>query len=130
MEVNFLAVVLAAVATFFMGFLWYTVFFGKIWQKEIGMKDGGKADPPNMGKLLVGSFIIELVMAYLLAMFIGPDADMFFGLFAGLATGLGFVSLAFAISYMYEGKSMKLWLINAGYNTVIFSLMGAIIGAL
>lgn len=135
MEINYLAVLLAALSAFFLGFFWYTIFFAKQWQKLIGMSEKGKGSAsakqtPNLGFLLVGSFILELIMAFNLAMFLGPDADWQFGLFAGLATGLSFVSLAFGVNYMYEGKSFKLWLINAGYNTVLFAVMGVIIGAM
>jgi len=92
--------------------------------------ENGLSSTPNLGKLLIGSFILEVVMAFNLAAFIGPQADWLFGLFAGIAAGLGWVSLAFGVNYMFEGKSFKLWLINAGYNTVVFAIMGLIIGAL
>lgn len=135
MEINYLAVGLAALAAFFLGFLWYTVIFAKPWQKLIGMNTkakgaAGTVETPNLGRLLVGSLILEILMAFNLAFFIGLEADWLFGLFAGLATGLGFVGLALGVNYMFEGKSLKLWLINAGYNTVVFAVMGTIIGAL
>ncbi len=131
MPINFLAVALAALSAFFLGFIWYTVLFAKAWQKLIGMTKSVSANQtPNLGKLLIGSFILEVIMAFNLAAFIGTDADWLFGLFAGLATGLGFVSLAFGVNYLFEGKSFKLWLINAGYNTVVFAVMGLIIGAM
>lgn len=131
MEINYLAVALAALSAFFLGFLWYTVIFAKAWQAEIGMKNAnGKVQTPNLGKLLIGSLILEIFMAFNLAAFIGTDADWVFGLSAGLAAGLGWVGLAFGVNYMFEGKSFKLWLINAGYNTVVFAVMGSIIGAL
>ena len=131
MEINFLAVALAALAAFFLGFFWYTIIFAKPWQKEIGMKNkDGKVETPNLGRLLIGSLILEIIMAFNLAAFIGTQADWVFGLGAGLAAGLGWVALAFGVNYMFEGKSFKLWLINAGYNTVVFAVMGLIIGAL
>jgi len=131
MIINYLAVFLAALAAFFLGFLWYTVIFAKPWQKLIGMKEQDKnAQPPSLGKLLIGSFILEILMALNLAMFIGKDADWLFGLGAGAAAGLGWVGLAFGVNYMFEGKPFKLWLINAGYNTVVFAVMGLIIGAM
>ena len=37
--VNWLAVVLGAVAFFAVGALWYTVLFGKIWQRESGLSE-------------------------------------------------------------------------------------------
>ena len=131
MEINFLAVFLAALSAFFLGFLWYTVIFAKQWQKLIGIKgDSKNSQTPNLGKLLMGSFALELIMAFNLAAFIGKSADWKFGLMAGLAAGLGWVSLAFGVNYMFEGKPFKLWIINAGYNTAVFAIMGAIIGAL
>lgn len=131
MEINYLVVVVAALAAFFIGFLWYTVIFRKPWQKEIGISDKGKdVTTPNLAKFLIGSLILEIIMAFNLAAFIGVNADWMFGLTAGLAAGLGWVALAFGVNYMFEGKSFKLWLINAGYNTVIFAVMGLIIGAM
>ncbi len=131
MEINYLAVAVAALAAFFLGYLWYSVIFVKMWQAEIGMKTQDKSvNPPNLGRLLIGSFILEIIMAFNLAAFIGADADWLFGLMAGLAAGFGWVGLALGVNYMFEGKSFKLWLINAGYNTVVFAVMGLIIGAM
>lgn len=131
MEINYLAVGLAALSAFFLGFLWYTIIFAKPWQQELGMKSQSNgAETPNLGRLLVGSLILEVIMAFNLAAFIGTEADWAFGLAAGLAAGFGWVALAFGVNYMFEGKSFKLWLINAGYNTVAFAIMGLIIGVL
>ena len=130
MDINYLAVALAALSAFFLGFLWYTIIFAKPWQALIGMKEGMKGAPPTLAKLLIGSLILEIIMAFNLAMFIGPDADWLFGLGAGFAAGFGWVALAFGNDYMFEGRPFKLWLINAGYYTVIFSVMGLILGAM
>ncbi len=132
MEINFLAVGLAALAAFFLGYLWYTVIFEKPWMAELGMKmnKATPVAPPNMAKLLIGSFLLELIMAFNLAAFIGTNADWKFGLGAGLAAGLGWVGMAFGVNYLFEGKSLRHWMINAGYNTVVFAVMGLIIGAM
>jgi hypothetical protein len=62
-------------------------------------------------------------------MFIGPEANLLDGLFAGFMAGFTFVAAAFGISYLFEFRPIKLWLINAGYQVVVFSVMGAILGA-
>jgi hypothetical protein len=134
MDISYLAVGLAALAAFFLGFLWYTVIFAKPWQELIGMgsKGSGKgstAQTPNLGRLLVGSLILEIIMAFNLAAFIGRGAGAMAGLTYGLLAGFGWVALAFGVNYMFEGKPFKLWLINAGYNVVVFAVMGAIIGS-
>lgn len=131
MDINYIAVILAALSAFFLGYLWYSVIFVKPWQKELGMKDSGNnAMPSNLGKLLLGSLILEIFMAFNLGAFIGTGAGWQFGLAAGLAAGFGWVALALGVNYMFEGKSFKLWLINAGYNIVVFAVMGLIIGAM
>jgi hypothetical protein len=73
---------------------------------------------------------MEIIMAFVISVLIGKDADWLTGLEKGAAIGFGLVALAFGVNYLFEGKSIKLWLINAGYNVVIFSLMGLIIGAM
>jgi hypothetical protein len=135
MEINFLAVGLAALAAFFLGFLWYTVIFAKPWQALIGMGAQGKGkaganQPPNLGRLLIGSLILEIIMAFNLAAFLGTGSNAMLGMIYGAAAGLGWVAMAFGVNYMFEGKPFKLWLINAGYNVVVFAVMGFIIGAL
>jgi hypothetical protein len=135
LDINYVAVGVAALAAFFLGYLWYTVIFARPWQALIGAQSkgddtDGAFQTPNLGRLLAGSFVLELIMAFNLAAFIGRDASWLFGLAAGVATGLGFVSLAFGVNYMFEGRPFKLWLINAGYNTVVFAVMGLIVGAM
>ncbi|MBL8015548.1 MAG: DUF1761 domain-containing protein [Candidatus Doudnabacteria bacterium] len=131
MEINFVAVFVAALAAFFLGFFWYTIIFAKPWQKEIGMgvKPEG-AQPPSMGMMLGGSFVLEVLMALVLAYVLGKDADAMKGLITGGLIGLAMVGFAFGVNYLFEGKSLKHWLINAGYNTVVFAVMGLIIGAM
>ncbi len=82
----------------------------------------------GMAMRALGSYLLTLVMALNLAAFIGPDQSASFGLFAGLAAGLGWVAMAFGSNYLFEHRPLKLYLINAGYNTILLSLMGWIIG--
>jgi hypothetical protein len=62
-------------------------------------------------------------------MFIGPSRTWQFGLIAGLLTGLTFISVAFGVTYLFESRPFSLFAINAGYQTVLFAAMGAILGA-
>jgi hypothetical protein len=129
MEVNLVAVFLAALSAFFLGFIWYTVVFAAPWKKEIGMGENSDAQAPNLGKLLAGSFALELVMAFVMARFFIGTADAIGGLKAGFLMGLTIVGFAFGVNYLFEGKTIKHWLINAAYYTVVFSVMGMILGA-
>lgn len=124
-DINWLAVLLAGGSAFLVGGLWYGLIFAKSWQRLVGLKDEEIAK--GTAKVFGGSFILSLIMAVNLAFFIG-DSDASFGLFAGLAAGLGWVATALGVNYLFERRSIKLYAINAGYNILTFALMGLIIG--
>jgi hypothetical protein len=123
--VNPLAVVLAALASFLVGGLWYSVLWAKPWQRAAGVADEQLRS--GAARVFIGSFLLALVMAAGLAAFIGAEG-LVFGTLAGLAAGLLWVAAAFGINYLFERRSIALWAINAGYNVITFTAMGAIIG--
>lgn len=125
--INYLAVIIAATSGFIIGGLWYSVLFAKNWQKLSGVTNEQLKNGTT--KIFVGSFVLSAVMALNLAAFIG-DGGFAFGAFAGLAVGLGWVATAFGVNYLFERKPLQLFLINASYNVVTFTLMGMIIGAM
>ena len=125
---NPVAAIVAAVVGFMVGGLWYSpLLFSKAWQVEAGMSCG-KAPGGGTARIFGLAFLATLVAAFNLAAFIGRGKGLEFGLFAGLAAGLGWVTMALGIIYLFESRSLKLWLINSGYMTVAFTVMGAVIG--
>ena len=88
-----------------------------------------------MGKIFGLAFIFELIMAFNLAMFLtgSPEAaeqiSAGMGAFYGFLTGFGWIFFAMAVNSLYEQRSWKYMLINGGYWTVAFTVMGLIIGA-
>jgi hypothetical protein len=127
-HLNWIAVLIAALAGFAVGGIWYGPLFGKAWMRESGVtKDNARA--VNMPILYGTVLLLNVITASSLAMFIGPTGTWRFGLFAGFMTGATFIATALGVIYLFESRSLRLWLINAGYQTVIFSLMGVILGA-
>lgn len=128
-NINHLAVLAAALSTFVLGGLWYSPFlFGKAWQQENNLTDD-KIKQSNKGKIFGLAFIFSLIMAYNLAFFLGdPSIDIAMGLLYGFLTGFGWVLMAIAIVSLFEQKSWKYIMINGGYMTVAFSVMGLILG--
>jgi hypothetical protein len=126
-EVNYLAVALAALSAFLLGGLWYSVLFGKQWAALTGQSEK-KLKSGNPAIVFGGAFLLNLVAAYVLAMFIGP-MELKFAALAGLAVGLCWVAVSLGINYLFERRPLGLWLINGGYFTLQFAAMGAIIGA-
>lgn len=127
-SINWLAVIVAAVSTFILGALWYGPIAGSAWRRVSGMTEE-KAASANMGTIFTMAFVLQLLAAVALAMFIGPDASLSFGLFAGFMTGAFFVGTALGVVYLFEQRPVALWAIDGGYQVLAFTLMGAILGA-
>jgi len=125
---SIVAVIVAALSAFFVGGIWYGPLFSKAWMEENAFTEADLAKR-NMGLVFGLSLLFSLVSAFLLAMFIGTN-DLGFSMLAGLSVGLGWVACSLGVTYLFEGKSLKLFLINAGYHVVSFLLMGLIIGIL
>jgi hypothetical protein len=128
-SVNWLAVIAAAVSMFLLGGVWYSpVLFARAWMQDCGFSEQELEKSFNPARIFGGSFVLALVASTNLAFFLGPKADLSFGIFAGAATGIGWVAAAFGITYLFERRPLRLFLINAGYHAVAFTIMGAIIG--
>lgn len=126
-HINYLAVIVVTILAFVLGGLWYGPLFGKAWMKESGVKEGDGKD--KMVRTFGLSILLNIIIALNLSAFLGAKADLQFGLFAGLAAGIGWVSASIGIMYLFSQKSLRLFLIDAGYQTVIYAIMGAILGA-
>ena len=127
-HLNWMAVIAAALSTFLIGGLWYSpLLFQKGWLETNKIS---REDLESQNRLLVFglSFLLSLIMAMNLALFIG-QGDLAFGMTAGFMAGFGWVSLAIAIVALFEKRTLSYILINGGYMVVSFTVMGAILGA-
>ena len=128
MPVNFLAVGAAALAAFVVASLWYSpLLFFKAWQKEVGLTDE-QAKGASSPVKLVATFVLVLIGALVFAFFLGSKVTPVQGALYGFSAGLTWVAFSLGVNYLFEGKSLKLFLINGGYHTVEFTLIGLILG--
>lgn len=126
-EINYLAVLAAAFASFILGGLWYSpLMFAKAWQREAGLTDA-QVNSGNMALIFGLSFLLSLVAALVFALFLGPRPPLALGLGAGTSAGLCWVAASFGINYLFERRSLKLFFINGGYHTLQFTLIGLIL---
>lgn len=126
-NINWVSVLLAALSSFLIGGLWYGPFFGRAWMNEFGFTEES-LKKRNVPKTFGLSFVLAFIAATILEMFIGYEADLFYGAIAGFFTGVGWVSTFIGILYLFENQSLKAYLINAGFCTVSLTLMGIILG--
>lgn len=126
-DINFLAVVVSALAAMAIGMLWYSpALFAKPWMKAVGKKSedlGGS----NTGYAF--SAMTALVTAYILAHIIDYTGSV--TLLQGLVTGfwiwLAFVAPAIGVDIVYSARPRELFYINAGYHLAYLLVMGAIL---
>ena len=127
--INYLAVVLAAVAGFFVGWPWYMTF-GKAWARALGKDPDNPPKPKPLPFIVLG--VSLLLMAWVLAGVIGHlgknQVTFSNGVISGLFIWAGFVVTTMGVNYTFQGRPLTLTLIDSGHFLVVLVLMGAIIG--
>jgi hypothetical protein len=123
-----LAIIAATVVAFLIGGIWYSpAVFGRQWMLLNGFTehDLGRR---SMGRVFGLSFLLALVMTVNLAMFLGPSPSIGFCIAAGAAAGIGWSAAGLGIIYLFEGRPLRLWLINGGYQAVTLAAIGGVLG--
>jgi len=127
-NLNWLAIIAAAVSAFILGGLWYSpLMFAKRWMKETGITEE-QTKHANMTRIFSLGFLLSVTASFFLAMFIGAEAGAGFGALAGFMAGFGWVFTFMGISYLFESRTLAHFLINAVYSIISLTVMGLIIG--
>jgi Protein of unknown function (DUF1761) len=135
-HLNWLAILVAVVASFAIGGLWYGPLFGKTWAKAIGL-DG----KPSGAEIAKGS-VINLVGLFLMAFVLAHDVQVWrpsswglqpdgpphvYGFFAGLFIWLGFIVPILLNGPAFERKSWKVFGISAVYQLISLQVMAQLL---
>lgn len=126
--INWLAVIAATLSMFALGALWYSpVLFVKPWAKAAGLEiDYDKRG--NFAAILGISFVLTLIMAANLAFFVAGVPDLGTVVAYSVAAGFGWAALGLWVISLFERRPFAYVLINGGYLTVGFAIMGLILG--
>ena len=128
-DINWLSVIVATISAFAIGSLWYSpVLFSKIWQKEVKLSDEDMKTA-SMPVIFGSTFVLQFIAAVVLDMYLTPYANLAAGIKAGLFVSIAFIATAYGTTYLFSRKSMRLFLIDAGYYVVLYVVMGGILGA-
>jgi hypothetical protein len=125
--VNWLAVIAAAISMFVIGGIWYGPLFAKPWQKAAGLSDEQLANA-NMPVIFGLALVLSLLMAANLAFFVAGVADLGAVIGYSVAAGLGWAAFGLSIVALFERRRLSYHLINGGYLTLSFVVMGLILG--
>ena len=123
---NWLAILVATVAGFALGGIWYGPLFGDAWLAALG-KTADQIQPSPTPFII--SFFTALVTAVVLALFINAlnISTLGGGVVIGLLVGIGFIATAMASDSAFGDTGLNLWLIQSGYRVLYSVLMGAIL---
>jgi hypothetical protein len=120
-QINWLAVLVAAVAYFMLGAIWYSkALFGPKWASLVGLNMNDPNKSKGLAKMMVGTFILIAVactgialLVYRMDLFVFSSA-----LRLGAITGICFATTAVSISFIYESRPTALYFIDCGYHLV------------
>ena len=126
-EVNWLAIIVATIAGFAVGAVWYTAL-GKQWMAAIGKtRDQLNAGPQPY----VIGVIVELVMAYFLALVTSNlfgSVTVASGLMAGAHMWLGFIMPPMILNHRYQNMPWRLTALDGGHLLLVLLVQGLVIG--
>ena len=129
---NWLAIIIAAIANMIIGFLWYgTWAFGRSWMTLSG-RTMGEGFPAGPGPLYAMTAAAAIVQAITMSWFVaqtGANSGAA-GAIIGLYVGLGFIATAMFAEVLFAGRHPRLFAITAGYSVVAAIVQGMIIGFL
>ena len=137
-DINYLAVIVSAIAFFALGALWYNdILFGKSWRDSMGKSDkefekeqaeGSMA--VSFGLMFLGALLMAVVTAHLVDLMtvVYPNSsDIMIGLQTGFWVWLGYIASYVLTAISFENRPWKYYFINTGYWLVGAVIMGVIL---
>ncbi len=122
-------IVIAAVAEWLLGALWYGLLFRRSWMAMVGFSETNK--PKNGALGMVSSFIACLLLTYVIAHVVGWAGAMTFtaGAKLGIICWLGFMAPPLFAQHIFENRRANLFAINAAYWLLVMAIGGGLTAA-
>lgn len=132
-HVNYMAVLVAALANFAFGALWYSPLIASKKWAEIVFKNQSFEEATkgsNMALIFGGALLLGVVQALGLSFILSNNAPSFFyGAATGLAVAVLFVLMNTWKNSLFERRPFTYVLLNGTHDMIVFILMGGIVGA-
>ena len=129
-QINWIAVIVAAIAHQAVGFVWYGVLFAKTWQNAVGRSEADVRAGATRAFIIASIGALVMAAAFALLFTLAADRSVTNGIIWGAVLGVGFVAASAAINGAYEDRKPIVTALFAGYEIVALIVMGAILGAI
>jgi hypothetical protein len=122
-------IVIAAVAEWLLGALWYGLVFRKSWLLMAGFSETNK--PKNGALGMIASFIACLLLTFVIAHVVGWAGAATFtgGAKLGIICWLGFMAPPLFTQHIFENRRANLFAINAAYWLLVMAIGGGLTAA-
>ena len=130
-EIHWLAVLVAGLSGFAVGGAWYGPLFLKPWLRAEGKtKEQMGGGHPAMVFGLAGlcNVFSALILDHVFGTYGDPDMKLSVAIALGVA--FGFVVPAYGVNYLFAGRKLALFLIDAGYWVVTYLAMAVVLQVL
>lgn len=130
-SISFVAVLVAAVVNFIIGFMMHGPIAGKLWMKLANITPTGNEKFSDMYGKMFWNLVVNLVTAYILGMMIvynGLTDAMTGAIFAGFVW-FGFILTGSSMDVIWMGRPYKLWLFEVFSSLLCVLAMGAILAS-
>jgi len=136
LPINLLAVIVAAIAAFVIGYLLHGPIGGKLWMKLADVHPTGNEKFKDMIPNMLWNFLVQFVIALVLAILLLITSTSTYlngvtvanGIFLGVLVWIGFIVTTTSTEVIWMGRNYKLWLFQVISSLIELVAMGAIIG--
>jgi uncharacterized membrane protein len=123
--INWIAALVATLAAFVLGAIWYGPLFSRPWMREMGV---GRDFKPRVPRALLFGMTLAMIFvaACLFSAAIGPQPTAGKAILSGIVVGVFWVASSMTIAYLFAARSLILSAIDGGYAAAQFILFGVI----
>ncbi len=136
---NYIAIVVCAVVSMAIGMIWHSpAMFGKIWMQVIGANPNMSAEEmkeasKGMGLVYIAQFVLSLIQAFVLSLFIMMAANMGMAVMTALWIFAGFMLPIIGGGALWSGKpkalAWKMFGVSAGFQLIVLVVYAVILSA-
>jgi hypothetical protein len=125
-QLNWFAVAAVVAFSFVLGALWHSkLLFGEAWKAEVQLRIPDK-NKMNMPLIFGSAFVCNALAVLALAILVGRGGPVLNGIEKGLFLSIFMTGTGLGVTYVFAQRSLRLFMIDAGFFVVLYGIAGAV----